>query len=175
MSSERRFFFLQDSLPATYIDSLLARVVKSKTSPPDCFAPHSSPGVPPHNTNDIILSILLEPNTSSQPVNRGVITPQRGINGQLSILCKAELHKYKEQSLSLECDKLRRYTIPNPNLVFQRLMANEHYKTDVHLGPRPGTATVRLHDHQLSRRCQPKTDHKIEDRTRRRGQCLILK
>lgn len=131
MSSQQRFFVLEDPLPATDIDSLLGRIVCSKTSPLDNFAPFPSPGVPSHDTNDIIPSILPVPNISAPFVNVVAHTAQRGIGTQLTALLKAELRSHEEQDLALECDELRRYMLPNPSVSFRELMTNEHYATDV--------------------------------------------
>ncbi|KAF0329453.1 hypothetical protein GQ607_003402 [Colletotrichum asianum] len=128
---DRRFFVLPEPLPPIDKESLLGRVVSSKTSPLDQFAPFPSHGTPPHNTNDILPAILPAPRIVTSFNETLLDTRQWGTNIRFATLPKTELNRGKQGSLVLECEELRRYVLPNPELVFQELMKNEHYASDV--------------------------------------------
>jgi len=131
--AERRFFILDDTIPATEIESFMCRVVAVKNLPlAKCVPfPPLSPGEPSHNTHDIIPSILPTPSLSTSRKEFLKIVHEREIIFGLRALFGLDFARTKEESRSLESQLVKRYTLSNPERYFQRLMQNEHYASDV--------------------------------------------
>lgn len=131
--TERRFFILNETVPATDIGSFMCRVVASKTLPLIKFAPSPpmAPGDHPHNTNDIIPSILPTPSLSTNRKEVVQVIRERGISIALTSFFDLNFARSRDEKSMLESQLVKRYTLPNPEHYFQRLMQNEHYARDV--------------------------------------------
>jgi hypothetical protein len=127
----RRYFLLQESVPATEVGNFLCRVVVSKTLPLARFAPFSLPGTPAYNSNDIIPSILPEAFLSTIDEQSLSTVRERRISLQLSALLGLSATRSETETRTLKSRCLRRYSLPNPDVYFQELMRNESYARDV--------------------------------------------
>jgi hypothetical protein len=132
--TKRRHFLLEDSISGTETASMMCRVVSSKTLPLNKFAPYStiSSNEPPHNTNDIIPSILPTPLSFSsrkeflQGIRDHKIRTTLASFFGLSVTCS------EGESVALESLEVKRYTLLNPEKYFESLLANQLYARDVH-------------------------------------------
>jgi hypothetical protein len=129
----RRFFILDETIPASEIESFMCRVVTLKNLPLTKFAPFHpiSPGEPSHNTHDIIPSILPNPSLSTSRKEFLKVVHEREINIGLTALFGLDFARNKEESRSLESQLVKRYTLSNPEHHFQTLMQNEYYARDI--------------------------------------------
>ncbi|EMT72256.1 hypothetical protein NOF04DRAFT_19371 [Fusarium oxysporum II5] len=127
---ERKFFVLRDPLPATETASLLGRLVTSIESPLDRFAPYPDPRRPPHNTNDILPSIVPDPEVSNSSDQTITVARDRGFLVQLSALLNINLSRNREESIRLESDLVKKYVLSSPEIYFEQLMENEDYAKD---------------------------------------------
>lgn len=134
MAAARRFFILDETVPASEIESFMCRVVTLKTLPQTKFAPFYpiEPGEPSHSTQDIIPSILPTPSLSTNRKEFLEVIQEREINIGLTALFGLDFARNKEESRSLESQLIKRYTLSNPEQHFQTLMQNEYYARDVH-------------------------------------------
>jgi hypothetical protein len=132
--AERRFFILDETIPATEIESFMCRVVALKNLPLTKFVPFPpiSPGEPSHNTNDITPSILPTPSLSTSRKEFLKVVREREIKVGLTAFFGLDFARNKEESRSLESQLIKRYTLSNPEHHFQKLMENEHYARDIH-------------------------------------------
>ncbi|KAH7251105.1 hypothetical protein BKA59DRAFT_124546 [Fusarium tricinctum] len=127
---ERKYFVLRDPLSVTEADSLLGRLVTSTTSPLDRFAPCPDPRRPPHNTNDILPCILPQPDISTSCDQTITIAKDHGFSVQLSALLNVKLSRNGEETIRLESDLVKKYTLRSPEIDFELLMENEDYAKD---------------------------------------------
>jgi hypothetical protein len=131
---EPRFFLLDEPCPASEIPSMMCRVAANKTLPLFRFAPVEplSPDEARHNTNDIITGILPEPTLTTN--RRDFISRVRDahMRASLSLFFGVDLERTTEESVSLETQEVKRYSLSNPHNYFRTLMANELYARDVH-------------------------------------------
>ncbi|KAF4414698.1 hypothetical protein FACUT_14050 [Fusarium acutatum] len=127
---ERKFFVLRDPLSAPEAASLLGRLVTSIESPLDRFAPYPDPRRPPHNTNDILPSILPEPEVSNSSDQTITAAKDHGFSVQLSALLNINLSRNSEESIRLESDLVKKYILSSPEIYFEQLMENGDYAKD---------------------------------------------
>lgn len=127
---ERRFFVLREPFTANEADDLLGRLVVSKTSPLDKFAPFSDPSRPAHKTNDIIPSILPKPEISTGCDQTITVARERGFTVQLSALLSIDLSRSKGETRRLESELVKKYTLQNPQACFQQFMQDDDYAQD---------------------------------------------
>ncbi|KAG5749910.1 hypothetical protein H9Q69_012446 [Fusarium xylarioides] len=127
---ERKFFVLRDPLSAPEAPSLLGRLVTSIESPLDRFAPYPDPRRPPHNTNDILPSILPEPQVSNLSDQTITVAKDHGFSVQLSALLNINLSRNSEESIRLESDLVKKYVLSSPEIYFEQLMENGDYAKD---------------------------------------------
>ncbi|CVL11808.1 hypothetical protein FPRO06_13103 [Fusarium proliferatum] len=127
---ERKFFVLRDPLSAPEAASLLGRLVTSIESPLDSFAPYPDPRRPPHNTNDILPSILPEPEVSNFSDQTITVAKDHGFSVQLSALLNINLSRNCEESIRLESDLVKKYVLSSPEIYFEQLMENGDYAKD---------------------------------------------
>ncbi|KAF5642454.1 uncharacterized protein FTJAE_3611 [Fusarium tjaetaba] len=127
---ERKYFVLRDPLSAPEAPSLLGRLVTSIESPLNRFAPYPDPRRPPHNTNDILPSILPEPQVSSLSDQTITVAKDHGFSVQLSALLNINLSRNSEESIRLESDLVKKYVLSSPEIYFEQLMENDDYAKD---------------------------------------------
>lgn len=129
----RRFFILDEAIPATEIESFMCRVVTLKNLPLTKFAPFPpiSPGEASHNTNEIIPSILPTPSLSTSRKEFLKVVHEKEIKIGLTAFFGLDFARNKEESRSLESELVKRYVLSNPEHHFQKLMQNEHYARDI--------------------------------------------
>ncbi|KAH7140267.1 hypothetical protein B0J13DRAFT_557456 [Dactylonectria estremocensis] len=129
--SQQRFFLLQEPIPAAIeAGSFLGRLVVSKTSPLDRFAPFSDPAKPPHDTNDIIPSILPSPEVETSYDGTLTVARKRPFSVPLAGLLNMNLSRTEEESRRLESKLVKRYRLRNPCIQFELLMQNQFYAQD---------------------------------------------
>ena len=129
---ERRFFLLDVPLSATETPSFMCRVVVSKTSPLDAFAPYSLEGALGYRSNDIVPSILPEPTLSKSRKDFLSQAREKDLFAKLSGLLSINLSNSVQQSRTLESELVKCYKLPHPEMYFKKLMENEEYARDVH-------------------------------------------
>lgn len=127
---ERRFFLLREPFTANEADDLLGRLVVSKTSPLDKFAPFSDPTRPAHKTNDILPSILPKPDISTRCDQTITVAREHGLTVQLSALLSFNLSRTKGETRRLESELVKKYTLQSPQVYFQQLMQDDDYAQD---------------------------------------------
>ncbi|KAF1810200.1 hypothetical protein P152DRAFT_475771 [Eremomyces bilateralis CBS 781.70] len=129
----KRYFILEETIAATEIESMMGRVVISKTLPLNKFAPFPamSPNEPSHNTNDIIPSILPSPSLSLN--RKEFFSAVRGheLHVALSAILAADIKSTREGSATLDSQQVKRYTLDNPEQYFRALLQNELYSRDM--------------------------------------------
>jgi hypothetical protein len=129
-AQDRRFFLLQEPIPATEVDSFLGRLVVSKVSPLDKYAPYSPSGDVRHKTNDIIPCILPKPEMVKSVDQTTTVARERGFSMKLSALLNIDLSRTEEESRGLQSELVKKYMLPLPEDHFLRLMQNKFYAQD---------------------------------------------
>lgn len=129
-SQPGRFFVLDEPVPSGEIESFMGRLVTCVTSPLLNYAPSNYPGVPHHNTNDIIPSILPTPSISTSNGEEATVFAKKGIFVKLSSIFNIEIGNNRGETRRLECRVAKRYRLPNPDQHFKQLMSNQHYAKD---------------------------------------------
>lgn len=131
--NQRKYFILDETIPATEVDGFMCRVVEAMSQPLARFAPFRplTPGQPSHNTDEIIPGILPQPSLSTDRKELIQIFREKGVSAQLSALLGFEITRGLSETRKLESDLVKQYTLPNPERYFEALMQNEHYAQDV--------------------------------------------
>lgn len=112
---------------------MMCRVVADKLLPLHHFAPSEllSTEEPSHNTNDIIPDILPEPYITTSRQDLVTLMRRSDIATTLTTYLGLNLSPGDTQSVSLQSESVKRYTLANPAQLFNRLMTNELYARDV--------------------------------------------
>lgn len=131
MSSQtRKFFVLREPFSATDPHDILCRLVVSKTSPLDKYAPFNDPSKPAHRTCDIIPSILPKPEISTACSDSFTVAREKGFTVQLSALLNINLSRSIGETIQLESGCVKKYALENPDVYFRQLIKNDHYLQD---------------------------------------------
>jgi hypothetical protein len=131
MSSQtRKFFVLREPFPATDPHDILCRLVVSKASPLDKYAPFNDPSRPAHRTCDIIPSILPNPEISATWSDSFTVAREKGFTVQLSALLNINLSRSVGETIQLESGEVKKYALENPHVYFRQLINNDHYLQD---------------------------------------------
>jgi hypothetical protein len=128
-----RYFLLDETISAKEINRMMCRVVVDKLLPLHHFAP-SEPlftEEPSHHTNDIIPTILPEPYISTSRQDFVTNVQRSDIASTLITYLGLNLSHVDQQSVSLQRESVKRYTLANPAQYFDRLISNELYARDV--------------------------------------------
>jgi hypothetical protein len=133
MTSRRRYFILEELLPASEIKGLLGRVVVDKLLPMHSYAPFPSPGneEAPHNPTDIILDLLPEPMVWTDRKEFFTHTSDWKIRAGLADFLGVENIHENKTGISLESEEFKCYSLSNTSRKFNILMKNEQYAQDV--------------------------------------------
>lgn len=124
MSRERRYFVLAEVLPKSYIADFLGKVVMDKTSPTRHYAPFAgSPrDIAPQLAADIVVwSSRNDLYTHAKAWKIG--------GGLANLLLQRSF--LEEKGANLESDVVECHSMANTPVVFQSLMSNEAYASDV--------------------------------------------
>jgi hypothetical protein len=133
MASGRRYFILEEPLPASEIPDLLGRVVVDKLLPLHSYAPFPSPEneEPPHNPTDIILDLLPKPIVWTDRKDFFTHTSDWKIRAGLADFLGVENIRENKKGISLESEEFKCYSLSNTTRKFNTLMKNEQYAQDV--------------------------------------------
>jgi hypothetical protein len=129
----KRYFLLDETISSKEINRTMCRVVADKLQPLNHFAPLEplSAGEPSHHTNDIIPDILPEPYVSTSTQDFVSTVRRSDIAPALATYLGLNLSNRNQQSVSLQGESVKRYTLANPAQYFNRLIENELYARDV--------------------------------------------
>lgn len=128
-----RYHFLEETCPSEEITKMMGRVVKDPLYPLHRYVPEEplSEGEPTHNTQDIHPTILQEPLTYENRTNFIENIGEGAARAGLASLFNIDLASRSDEGLSMQSQKVKRYTLKNPDLVFKKLMSNEDYASEV--------------------------------------------
>ena len=128
-----RYHFLEETCPSAEISKMMCRVVENPLLPLHKYAPIEplSEDEPTHNTQDIHPTILEEPLTYENRTDFIENIGEGVARAGLASLFNIDLASRSEEGLSMQSQKVKRYTLKNPELVFNKLMANEDYASEV--------------------------------------------
>jgi hypothetical protein len=131
--TQRRFFVLDESCPASEIPNMMCRVVADKLLPLAKFAPIEplSPSEPRHNPQDIIASILPPPSLSTNRKDFLEAVHSNKLSASLTSFFGFDFARSTEERLILQTKSVKRYTLNNPEVYFKTLMQNEYYARDI--------------------------------------------
>ncbi|KAF2842360.1 hypothetical protein M501DRAFT_998642 [Patellaria atrata CBS 101060] len=131
--SRRRFFLLDETCPATEIKHMMCRVVVDKYLPLHKFAPFQSlsPSDVSHHTDDIIPNILPAPSSSTTRKEILEFVREKGISFGLTAFFGLDFARGHDNHTGLESQQVKRYTLNNPEMYFEKLMTNTQYAEDV--------------------------------------------
>jgi hypothetical protein len=133
MALGRRYFILEESLPASDIPKILGRVVVNKLLPMH----HSYAPFPPekdeprHNAEDIIPNILPDPSIWPNRKDFLTHTSDWKIRGGLANVLGIENSHENKKGVSLKSEELKCYALSNTARHFKILMGNELFARDV--------------------------------------------
>lgn len=128
--SRRRFFILDEPCSASSIPKLLGRVVTDKFLPLQKSAPFPSTTLP-HNPEDIIPNILPTPSISTNRKEVLSVANEQGLGLSLGLLFGVNVARSNGDKLELESEEVKQYTLNSPDDIFDMLMENDLYATDV--------------------------------------------
>jgi hypothetical protein len=133
MATGRRYFILEEPLPASEIPKLLGRIVVDKLLPMHSYAPVSSPEneEPLHNPADIIPDLLPAPIIWTNRKDFFTRTSDWKIRVGLADFLGLENSHENKKGISLESGELKCYSLSNTTRQFNRLMKNEQFAQDV--------------------------------------------
>ncbi|MCJ1399148.1 hypothetical protein MMC11_002350 [Xylographa trunciseda] len=131
--SRRRYFLLDETCPASEVQSMMGRVVKDIRLPLNRFAPVEplDSATTRHNTQDILPSILPEPSCSSTRKDVLEAVTERGVNFALTSFFGIDLASSATQKAELESMEVKQYSLKQPFQIFQHLMKDPNYGRDV--------------------------------------------
>ncbi|KAI8712273.1 hypothetical protein NCS52_01325000 [Fusarium sp. LHS14.1] len=130
-AQDQRFFLLQEPLSANEVSSFLGRLVVSKVSPLEKYAPSFPSDDLLHRTNDIIPCILPKPEIVKSVDQTTTVARERSFSMKLSALLNIDLSRTEEESRGLQSELVKKYILPLPEDHFLQLMQNEGYAQDV--------------------------------------------
>jgi hypothetical protein len=135
MASQRRFFILAESIPASEVPSMMCRVVTDKLLPQQKFAPFPPVGAVDESqyrsTNTIIPDITPPPQTSLNSRDFVQLVKENELKLSLATFFGIDFGRGVEESLTLESAVVKRYSLPNPDIYFDKLMQDSNYAGDV--------------------------------------------
>jgi hypothetical protein len=128
-----RYHFLKETCPSAEISNMMGRVVKDPLYPLDKYVPEEplSDDEPTHNTSDIHPTILQEPLTYENRSNFIENIGEGAARAGLASLFNIDLTSKTEEGLSMQSQTVKRYTLKNPEKVFDKLMLNDDYASEV--------------------------------------------
>ncbi|KAI9770676.1 MAG: hypothetical protein M1839_003060 [Geoglossum umbratile] len=133
MTSQRRFFILNETIPASETASMMCRVVSDKLFPQHKYAPFPalSSDEPCHNTNMIVPGITPLPQISFERREFIQRVKEMELSTALASFFGVDLKRGKEDTVELCAAVVKRYSLEQPELYFKKLMENELYARDV--------------------------------------------
>jgi hypothetical protein len=128
-----RYHFLKETCPSTEVGKMMGRVVKDPFYPLDKYVPEEplSEDEPTHNTSDIHPTILQEPLTYENRTDSIEYSGESAARAGLASLFNIDLTSRTEEGLSMKSQTVKRYTLKNPEKIFDKLMTNEDYASEV--------------------------------------------
>jgi hypothetical protein len=131
--TRKRHYFLDETYAAKEINKMMCRVVVDKLLPLHQYAPAEplSPNQPSHNVQDILPDILPEPFIYENFKQFLQTTNEGSVRAGLSSILELDMSSSKWDSLSMDSEMVKRYTLNDPGKAFNALMENEHYARDV--------------------------------------------
>jgi hypothetical protein len=132
MAPGRRYFILEESLPASEIPTVIGRVVVNKLLPLHSYAPFPPENDEPrHNAEDIIPNILPKPSIWPNRKDFLTHTSDWKIRGGLANIIDSENSHENKKGISLKSEELKCYSLSNTARYFKTLMGNELFARDV--------------------------------------------
>jgi hypothetical protein len=128
-----RYHLLKETCPSGEVSKMMGRVVKDPLYPLDKYVPEEplSEDDPTHNTSDIHSTILPEPLTYENRTDFVENIGEGAARAGLASLFNIDLTSRTEEGLSMRSQTVKRYTLKNPEQIFDRLMTNEDYASEV--------------------------------------------
>lgn len=131
-TTRRRYFLLDEVVPACEIPNMMGRLVEDIFLPMKRFAPFSSLDgkSSPRRPQDILPSILPQPisATSRQAVLQSA--PNNEVHIALSELFGLDVEKGKTESAELAAQKVDQYSLAQSREIFDHLMRDPGYASD---------------------------------------------
>lgn len=112
---------------------MMCRVVTDPLLPLHGYAPREplSAGEPTHNVQDIIPNILKEPLIYENRRDFIENVEEGAVRAGLASLFNIDFASTSAEGISLQSEKLKRYSLNNPEQIFEELMNNKDYARDV--------------------------------------------
>jgi hypothetical protein len=123
--ARRRYFILDETLPEAEVENMMGRVVLDIRLPLRDYAPSRQ------NPQDIVSSILPEPNLSTNRKDFVSAMQSSGFRTKLGDYLGMHLGSTDEESLALESQAIRRYSLDQHKQHFTALMADATYHSEV--------------------------------------------
>jgi len=123
--ARKKFFILDYTLGDDHIPNLLLRVVGDKYDPKASYAP-DGPLV-----NELLPNLLPKPNITTNRKDCLANIKDAGARVKLSKLFHLEVERKQEDQTAVESEQVKRYSLGNADLKFQKLMQDSRYASEV--------------------------------------------
>lgn len=123
--ARKKFFILDYTLGDDHIPSFLLRVVGDKYDPKASYAP-DGPLV-----NELLPGLRPKPNITTNRKDCLANIKDAGARVKLSKLFHLEVERKQEDQIAVESEQVKRYSLGNADLKFQKLMQDSRYAYEV--------------------------------------------